>query len=421
MKLKSLVCLSLIFLLSLHIFSCKKAKQEEEKETEIQKGAFRSEISGRITDENHKGIPGVRLYFYRFPAEEPTGVLKKAPSTITDKDGSYTIKNLQPGQYSIVIETDNFIPPKPKSVTLEADQALKNIDFILTRGFSITGTVTDKESKPLTDARITVFAPPTDEHPDEETIVKETKTDSQGKFVIRGLKPHEYVIEAYKNGYFKHHEPISAPYSSLYIILHTGGIILGKVVDKANNKPLKQYFIHILDTKEQPDGARVIRYDFDTERELVESRDGSFWYAGLKSGTYKLIAYADGYAINILDNISVEKGEKTSGITIELKKGATLTGVVRSEKSGAPIKEAEIYQILKIKEPGVEQLIEENIFITKTDEKGEFKITGINAGEYILAVNHDDFIPKQFEVGIYIEDTSQNIEIFLVPKSSSVK
>ncbi len=334
MKSKSLVCLSLIFLFSLHIFSCKKAKQEEEKATEIRKAVFHSEISGRITDEYHKGIPGVRLYFYRFPSEEPRGTVKKAPSTITDKDGSYTMKDLEPGQYSIVIETDNFVPPKPKSVTLEADQVLKNIDFILTS---------------------------------------------------------------------------------------TGGIILGKVVDKASNEPLKQYFIHILDTKEEPDAARVIRYNFDPEKELVESEDGCFWYARLASGTYKLIAYANGYAINILDNIPVEKGERTSGITIELKKGATLTGIVRSEESGAPIKEAEIYQILEIKEAGVEEVAEENIFITKTDEKGEFKITGINSGEYILAVNHNDFITQQFEVGIYLEETSQNIEIYLVPKSSSAK
>jgi len=88
-------------------------------------------LSGRITDPSGAVVPQARVTVLGIA----TGVNRVSTS---DREGSYTIASLQPGNYSVSVQATGFADYKLASVTLQVDQSV-TVDVKL--GIASTGEV----------------------------------------------------------------------------------------------------------------------------------------------------------------------------------------------------------------------------------------------------------------------------------------
>jgi len=134
-------------------------------------------ISGYVYDENSKPVEGAKVGNY-------------SVSVYTNKDGFYRITNLYPGEVYLFCKKEGYIEGRHR-IVVEENKETGGINFTLTIGGGISGVILDSENKPLKNVYIST----------EGEMYASTKTDEKGKFIVKGLLPGIYRIDAYTQGY----------------------------------------------------------------------------------------------------------------------------------------------------------------------------------------------------------------------------
>ena len=126
-------------------------------------------------------------------------------STTTNDDGSYILSDLRPGQYRVYAYAEGYFGEgfDPDStiqevvVTVEDGQEVTGVDFYLSPGGTISGTLTDGDGNPISRATINAF-PPSDREPYPDVIGNYgwATTDENGNYKMTGLLDGEYIVSA---------------------------------------------------------------------------------------------------------------------------------------------------------------------------------------------------------------------------------
>jgi beta-lactamase regulating signal transducer with metallopeptidase domain len=169
------------------------------------------DIRGKITliGGKENDFAGLRLNVDRkhdmmgMPQARPIGV---APQI--DRDGSFNIGSVAPGDY-IIIATSRIENAYVKSMEIGSVDVLRNgvrIDsadpgrleiVISANGASVTGTVMDQKRSPVPTVMVTLVPEPSLRgRPD---LHKRVVTDTQGRFVLKGIAPGNYKIFAWED------------------------------------------------------------------------------------------------------------------------------------------------------------------------------------------------------------------------------
>src|SRR5215471_3774385 len=126
-------------------------------------------------------------------------------SVFTDADGAFTFRNVAPGRYTISVTHDGFIPQEDRrrgltisglSVTLAADQTLKDIVLPMIPAPVITGKVIDPHGQPLAAALVRAYLRQYTPYGTQLKIVRKAMTDDMGEFRLFGLRFGEYFVSA---------------------------------------------------------------------------------------------------------------------------------------------------------------------------------------------------------------------------------
>jgi hypothetical protein len=287
----------------------------------------------------------------------------------------------------------------------------------LTRGGIITGKVTDRENHPIIEARVRVMRltdangkpvparlPPP--YPD-------TTTDDRGEYRWWGLAPGRYVVwtEGAASRSLKL-DPLEGDIPTYYpgtprggakeVIVTEGGettgidirhegrrgfTISGQVTGAARNAGVRLLLLDaethvpvLMTVKEQPQGS-------------------AFIMPGIAPGTYDLVAetYIPGSGWMYADPIrTVVKNREVDGLTISFSPSGTVAGTAmltppeqsRLEACGGKptfsIEEVSIQPVLKRENPSAPTSVEGPPAVPL--ENGTFKLAGLRAGEFGLAV-----------------------------------
>ena len=336
-------------------------------------------ISGIVLAPDRSGVPGVKL-----TAVNQIGRFGSRSEATSNADGSFVLKDLGPGAFSITTEAENFQTVGKQNVQVGST----NVEIQLVEFGSVSGLVTDAESgAPLENFSCRVRS----EHPNNPSwgvVVKRGnfRDRSKGDFLLEGVREGRYVVEVESQGFassfsapFRVQQGIETP--DISIAVSRGSVISGLVVDASTGAPLA--------------GAQVSSNDnnfIDTEfmkflggmsdsatskRSVSTDDDGSFRLELMTPDIYQVRVWKEGYTTIVLNDVNVRSVNKKTLPTFRLPRGATITGNVYDEE-GQGVPGASV--ILSPDDPA---LYSDQLQV-RADAKGAFSFKFVKQGSYKL-------------------------------------
>ena len=253
-----------------------------------------------------------------------------------------------------------------------AARAVSN--FGMTRGATISGTVTDEDTG-LPIAGIKMRAHPVSE---DRREASDTETDFEGRYTLRGLAPGAYVVRTrdYQRGYileffndspkFDLADPITVDgadaIDGIDFQLKLGAIISGRVIDADTGDPIAD--------------ANIYASLIDGRGNAWTNTDsgGRYTLPGVPSGAVDIRVQAHGYIEEHL-RLRVEGAERLTGADIELGTGASISGRVVDAETGVPISRVHVR---------VETNNGDCCNGSDTDFDGRYEIAGLAPGTYFV-------------------------------------
>ncbi len=221
------------------------------------------------------------------------------------------------------------------------------------------------------------------------------RTDDDGRYLIRGLKPGAYLVRAeprhqnylpeWYDDVFEREDAtpveVNAGQTTINIdfVLSPGGKLSGQVTLEEDDAPLA--------------GARIQVGDFMTGKVIARGRtleDGTYLIERLPSGVYWVYAdapyrsvigefYDDKLTMDEADPVFINAGQETTGIDFALAQGGSISGWVAGEVG--PMLPA-IKRLMGIKVDGLRWDDNRPIGRAETGPDGNYRIRSLPAGTY---------------------------------------
>ncbi len=178
--------------------------------------------------------------------------------------------------------------------------------------------------------------------------------------------------------------------------------ISGRVIDEITGQPVRRAVLSL--------GSA----DRGTRLAMVTGDTGAFSFTNLPDGRFGLSANKPGYVSTSYGatrpnrpgtSIVVTAGQQLTGLTIRLSPGAVITGTVR-DRTGEPLSDARVSVLRQSVSylTGERELASAGVlggFGVQTNDRGEYRVYGLPAGEYYIVVS----------VGIGIRNESELREV----------
>ena len=305
----------------------------------------------------------------------------------TDKDGIYRIEGLGSSDIWVmqIFEGDGFKEEKRFNVSVNSE----GIDFVRSKPTTIKGKVVDDTTgKPITRFEIkagiiwTEFASPT------------------GEFMVTDDDDNESVItlEARAKGYAITKTDATISYlgetiEGIIISLIPGEAVKGIVLDAITDQPIQGVRVKCFEGLINSEGFEK-GYAWSAGDPVTDS-EGRFQLTGVEPGIpANIIAWAPGYAPCVMLN------SMDAEVNFFMEIGGTITGVAYDGS-----------QVVANMEIEIRHIAEEGLFDYRTeantDTTGEFSVTNLPPGDYVVSYGEDD---QQDRITI-IENETVELEI----------
>jgi protocatechuate 3,4-dioxygenase beta subunit len=328
-------------------------------------------IEGSIRDAaTGKPISNVTVMAQR---ERAYGGWQVDSSISSDSEGKYNLHGLSAGKYHVYIADSagkNYMPQyypgassMDEATVLEVNtaQTLENIDFLLSSGIILKGTVKDAVTgQPITLGSGMVTLTDAQGQP-----VKQAYTSSSGEYKFSGLCPGTYSIQAGDSQYYyagsyskvtnEQQKPVSTitislpgPVEGIDILLAPKGSISGRVVDEFDQKPLANITITPLGAFQASSSnygyyasasSGFMPSPYPYYQSVPTDANGQYTLKGLVEGDYLIMAtdYSHVYGSEYYKDVPIDQQDKAiiihigrseskEGIDMALQVGETYTG-----------------------------------------------------------------------------------------------
>ena len=310
----------------------------------------------------------------------------------TDADGNYRLANLAAGEWTVRADDDSGeylreywqdttdeAAATPVSVGWDAERV--SIDFSLAPAGSISGVVRSATGAAIGSAWVTATG--------EDGSSRSAYPDSAGRYRISGLAAGDYVVRFAATGFASEYylnqptavaaDPVKvdagAETRSIDASLAPNGSVSGVVTD-SSDAPLSQIRV-VLQGNQNGKLVDLASTESNTRGEYVISGVATGSYrVRFEGGTNYTSEWYDGASTaNTATPVSVSDAAATTGINASLLGSAAITGVVRGP-------DGPLADINVIAHVGT------RAFSTTTSTAGEFRIGGLQPGNYRL--QYDD-------------------------------
>jgi len=358
-------------------------------------------ISGNVVDAQTKDPLEAVVYAFPEPSRlaDPTrpAIDARYPyAAKTDSLGNYVIENVRPGKYYIRAEAHGYLPEfwKEAAELNEADAVVitestgaEGIDFTLSRGGAISGTVySEEDSTELQGAVVRVFSA-------TGNVLHRAITDENGDYRVTGLRTGDYYVHARAEGYKGEFYDDAADRGDATLVHveageETDGIdfyldkindnlasISGVISSDSTGNPIPHAFV--LAVPIIPPGQAF----FD-----LTDQFGFYQLSGLQAASYVVLAWAPGYVGEFYDDVTnwteatlvdvaagAEVGDINFGLTPTPRGPYHIRGRLRRAGNLAAVANAPIFAI------NVDGQV---VASTVTNVDGSYSLDELPAGSY---------------------------------------
>jgi protocatechuate 3,4-dioxygenase beta subunit len=223
------------------------------------------------------------------------------------------------------------------------------------------------------------------------------RSGPDGRYAIRGLSPRTYRLTAEDDRFVPWSRAVriaAGQPETQDVPLTRGATLAGRVVDE-EGRPVEGALVRV--SRGGENVFRAFMRSMEGEGGVRTGRDGSFRAARLAPGeSQRLDVRHDEYEERAIGGISLSPGATRSGVTVVLRRGLSVRGVVKDEE-GRPLPAAEVSLSsvrsiqggrggvsLSFVGPGNQQRCE-------TGADGRFEFRGLKAGPYTVSARSPGF------------------------------
>ena len=326
----------------------------------------RQEVAGAtvIATPGSDSDPGLRT---QVACEEPL----KRNCRRTDDAGVVRLRATE-GQHEVRVAGPSIVT-KALSPILTAKSSPLTIE--VARGVAVSGRVAFTDGTPVAGAIVST-----------RPFGTAGRTDDKGNFALRNVPVGKIMLVAMTAESQLQSPPteVNAPARNVALAIPTPSRVEGRVTDKETGQPIVDFQVAIAsrDGRGGPSGRPA----------AFHSDDGSFMVDNLSAGPMRLQVAAAGYAPGSLSDLTTEEGRTLRGVQVQLERGGQLRGRVTS--GGNPLEGARVRsgQSIAVGGPGLTDAV--------TDDKGEYAIDGIAAGERTIDFSKEGYLQKHKSVTV---------------------
>ncbi len=340
----------------------------------------------------------------------------------TDASGAFSV-DVPGGTYVVRAEATGYIPEyfddvltQDKATEFVTDPAvptIDNIDFILSEGGKIRGTVTDAAtSDPIADAIVFAMSGSQRIPPSGSNAGFHARTDAQGNYEITGLPDGDYIVSAQAQKYIQqYYDGKSDPNAADKVTVVSAATVSD--VDFALNErqPDPVYTIegHVYDNSSAPVEGAVIFAEMSNSPMLrwlqTRSRSDGSYTLEVPAGTFIVRAVKQGLVTEYYDNVadatqatplSLDANTTTqTGIDFSLDTfGGSIAGVVR-DANGNAVADAVVRAWANTR-PSPNSL-GHGYGTARSASDGSYMIAGLPPADYVVRAHAKDFLPEYYD------------------------
>jgi len=124
------------------------------------------------------------------------------PGITTDGAGNYTIQDVEPGKYSVLVERIGYLARRYRGdrgqafLAIEAGQKLTGVTIVLNKLGVISGKIWDEDGDPAPKCNVEVLAQRNEKGKQRNEQVAAVQSNDLGEYRIPFLAPGKYLIKA---------------------------------------------------------------------------------------------------------------------------------------------------------------------------------------------------------------------------------
>lgn len=263
-------------------------------------------IRGTVVDAHGRGVAGLSV-MAQFSDPMPTAQSNGfGVDEATDAAGRFEVQGLLPGQYLLHVHGEGLhVPLPPVSAVLTAARDVEDVQFTLPAQGGLHGVVVDERGDPVARVQVMIHGP--------DGMVTGTMTAGDGAFLMAGLPPGDYRLQAQLSGVASMPQGAPEPDEVQARVVEDGSTEVRLVVDgadetirgrvlHADGSPVTDAFVRAV--REQPgmDARLDLRWG-GLEQPVLTDADGNFTLTGLRAGAHALRAYRRGGGEAIVEHV----------------------------------------------------------------------------------------------------------------------
>ncbi|MFI4942214.1 MAG: carboxypeptidase regulatory-like domain-containing protein, partial [Burkholderiales bacterium] len=331
----------------------------------------------------------------------------------TRADGSFLLDGAPREPGTLVADAGD----RGRATAVVAAGAAEALAMALAPVATLGGRVVDAESaRPLAGVRLVARG---------EGSVFETRSLADGRYLIRGLAPRRYRLSAEDDRFVAWTRAVSVAAGQAEtqdVPLARAATLAGRVVDE-EGAAIEGARVTLARGGEN--AFRAFMRSMEGEQAVRTGRDGSFRATRLAAGgNQRLDVRHDDFEERSIGGVSLAPGVAKSGLTVVMRRGLMLRGVVKDEE-GRPLAGAEVNlsaaRQFRAGRGGVQmQLIGPGSQVRReTGADGRFEFRGLKAGEYTLQARRPGFSRASLDpVNVKEAAPAEPIELVLKPGST---
>jgi RNA polymerase sigma factor (sigma-70 family) len=344
------------------------------------------ELRGRVVDEFGKPVPGALAYagdgFWGKPR-------------VADDDGRFTLSRVARSESSFTITADGFVPFEGP---LPADES--ELDVMLSRGLSLSGTLVDDGGAPIPSATVSVNKP-SDLHAVMYKGAPIVRTDASGHFEMSGIPAGaSLVLHAHASGFTRAELPVDpARQREVRVVMQRSAGLAGRVFDTATRAPIRKFRVRFVAGTARSGERSLLGWSIPWHEGLeFESEDGT-WDTGAEAFIAGQIVgievSAAGHGTAVVSRAETVLDPRSHRIEIGLDAGVRVRGTVVDARGGQPIVGALVRRFTERDE--LDDVWHDDnqgrLATVRTDENGAFVLDGLADEPMSLYVEAADLAP----------------------------